>query len=169
MKFEVGETVVYPHHGAAEIIEVSEKTIRGETQTYLKLKVAQGDLTIEVPAEACSLVTADGTVREVDVVVCATGYAAADYLGQLDVSGEHGATLREELGDLAALALRQFDERGHVRQFFHARERELNRDHHLALTQRRDLAFEPFDVGDDLQRRPMLHVVVDKFLVAVQR
>jgi cyclohexanone monooxygenase len=46
-----------------------------------------------------SLVTEDGTEREVDVVVCATGYAAADYLGQLDVSGEHGATLRETWSD----------------------------------------------------------------------
>jgi cyclohexanone monooxygenase len=44
---------------------------------------------------ARSLVTEDGTEREVDVVVCATGYAAADYLGQLDVSGERGMTLRE--------------------------------------------------------------------------
>ena len=50
MKFEVGETVVYPHHGAAEIIKVSKKTVRGESQSYLKLKVAQGDLIIEVPA-----------------------------------------------------------------------------------------------------------------------
>jgi cyclohexanone monooxygenase len=39
---------------------------------------------------ARSLVTEDGTEREVDVVVCATGYAAADYLGQLNISGEHG-------------------------------------------------------------------------------
>jgi cyclohexanone monooxygenase len=45
--------------------------------------------------KARSLVTADGSERDVDVVVCATGYAAADYLGQLDVTGEHGATLRE--------------------------------------------------------------------------
>jgi cyclohexanone monooxygenase len=44
---------------------------------------------------ARSLVTEDGTERDVDVVVCATGYAAADYLGQLDVSGERGAMLRE--------------------------------------------------------------------------
>ncbi|WP_085191924.1 NAD(P)/FAD-dependent oxidoreductase [Mycobacterium sp. IEC1808] len=44
---------------------------------------------------ARSLVTEDGTEREVDVVVCATGYAAADYLGELDVSGEGGTTLRE--------------------------------------------------------------------------
>jgi cyclohexanone monooxygenase len=44
---------------------------------------------------ARSLVTEDGTERDVDVVVCATGYAAADYLGQLDVSGEGGTTLRD--------------------------------------------------------------------------
>ncbi|MEY3586990.1 CarD family transcriptional regulator [Aquiluna borgnonia] len=56
MKFEVGETVVYPHHGAAEIIEVSEKTIRGATQTYLKLRVAQGDLIIQVPAANVEMV-----------------------------------------------------------------------------------------------------------------
>ncbi|BBY23369.1 hypothetical protein MSTO_35740 [Mycobacterium stomatepiae] len=45
--------------------------------------------------KARSFVTEDGTERDVDVVVCATGYAAADYLGQLDVSGEGGTTLRE--------------------------------------------------------------------------
>lgn len=44
---------------------------------------------------ARSLVTEDGTEREVDLVVCATGYAAADYLGELDVSGERGITLRQ--------------------------------------------------------------------------
>jgi cation diffusion facilitator CzcD-associated flavoprotein CzcO len=44
---------------------------------------------------ARSLITEDDTEREVDVVVCATGYAAADYLGQLDVSGEQGMTLRD--------------------------------------------------------------------------
>ncbi len=56
MKFEVGDTVVYPHHGAAEIIEVSKKTVRGESQTYLKLRVAQGDLIIQVPAANVEMV-----------------------------------------------------------------------------------------------------------------
>ena len=56
MKFEVGETVVYPHHGAAEIIEGSEKKIRGEKQKYLKLRVAQGDLIIQVPAANVEMV-----------------------------------------------------------------------------------------------------------------
>ena len=56
MLFEVGETVVYPHHGAATITEVKKRTIRGEEKVYLKLNVTQGDLTIEVPAENVDLV-----------------------------------------------------------------------------------------------------------------
>ena len=56
MTFTVGETVVYPHHGAALIEEIRKRTIRGEEKMYLKLKVAQGDLTIEVPAENVDLV-----------------------------------------------------------------------------------------------------------------
>ena len=56
MKFEVGETVVYPHHGAAKIVEVADKTIRGEKKKYLQLKVAQGDLTIWVPADNVEMV-----------------------------------------------------------------------------------------------------------------
>jgi CarD family transcriptional regulator len=56
MLFEVGETVVYPHHGAAKIVEVKTRTIRGEEKLYLKLNVTQGDLVIEVPAENVDLV-----------------------------------------------------------------------------------------------------------------
>jgi cyclohexanone monooxygenase len=48
---------------------------------------------------ARSLVTDDGTELDVDVVLCATGYAAADYLGQIDVLGERGVTLRETWSD----------------------------------------------------------------------
>src|SRR5699024_6607393 len=54
--FEVGETVVYPHHGAAYIEEIKNRTIRGEKKTYLKLRIAQGDVTVEVPAENVDLV-----------------------------------------------------------------------------------------------------------------
>ena len=53
MVFNVGETVVYPHHGAALIEQIKTRTIRGEEKLYLVLKVAQGDLTIEVPADNC--------------------------------------------------------------------------------------------------------------------
>jgi CarD family transcriptional regulator len=56
MLFEVGETVVYPHHGAATISEVKTRIIKGEEKIYLKLRVTQGDLTIEVPADNVDLV-----------------------------------------------------------------------------------------------------------------
>ncbi|WP_124054383.1 CarD family transcriptional regulator [Arcanobacterium ihumii] len=52
MTFQVGETVVYPHHGAAYIEDISEKTIRGEKRMYLTLRIIQGDLTIQVPADS---------------------------------------------------------------------------------------------------------------------
>ena len=56
MTFEVGETVVYPHHGAARIIVIQQRKVRGQERTYLQLEVAQGDLTILVPAESVDLI-----------------------------------------------------------------------------------------------------------------
>jgi CarD family transcriptional regulator len=56
MLFEVGETVVYPHHGAATIVEVKTRMIKGEEKLYLKLNLTQGDLVIEVPADNVDLV-----------------------------------------------------------------------------------------------------------------
>ena len=54
MLFEVGETVVYPHHGAATIAEVKTRIIKGEDKLYLVLRiVAQNDLVVRVPA--CNL------------------------------------------------------------------------------------------------------------------
>ncbi|WP_412457673.1 flavin-containing monooxygenase [Mycolicibacterium celeriflavum] len=50
---------------------------------------------------ASTLVTEDGTELDVDAVLCATGYAAADYLGQIEVVGENGTTLRETWSDRA--------------------------------------------------------------------
>ena len=51
MTFKVGETVVYPHHGAALIEAIETRTIKGEDKVYLVLKVAQGDLELRVPAD----------------------------------------------------------------------------------------------------------------------
>ncbi len=51
MTFTVGETVVYPHHGAALIEAIEPHMVNGVEKLYLVLKVAQGDLTLRVPAE----------------------------------------------------------------------------------------------------------------------
>ena len=64
MTYEVGETVVYPHHGAARIIDIRQRKVRGEEKTYLQLEVAQGDLTILVPAESVELIGVRDVVDE---------------------------------------------------------------------------------------------------------
>ena len=38
MSFKVGETVVYPHHGAALIEAIETRIIKGEEKTYLVLR-----------------------------------------------------------------------------------------------------------------------------------
>jgi CarD family transcriptional regulator len=52
MPFDVGDKVVYPHHGAA-VIEKREKreSPSGEQREYLILRLAYGDLTLMVPAD----------------------------------------------------------------------------------------------------------------------
>lgn len=61
MRFEVGETLVYPHHGAATITETKMVTVGEQEKLFITLKVHQSDLEIELPAENCELVG----VREV--------------------------------------------------------------------------------------------------------
>ncbi len=57
MAFNVGETVVYPHHGAAVIEDIVVREIKGESKTYLVLRVvAQGDLVVQVPSDNVDLV-----------------------------------------------------------------------------------------------------------------
>jgi CarD family transcriptional regulator len=74
MTFTVGETVVYPHHGAALIEAIETRTIKGEDKLYLVLKVAQGDLTVRVPAENAEyvgvrdVVGADGLERVFEIL-----------------------------------------------------------------------------------------------------
>jgi CarD family transcriptional regulator len=56
MNFEVGETVVYPHHGAATITQVRTRSIKGADKTYITLTVHQSDLVIELPVDNAELV-----------------------------------------------------------------------------------------------------------------
>src|SRR5689334_3372349 len=51
MAFDVGDKVVYPHHGAATIERREKKDVFGEKRDYLVLRLAYGDLTLMVPAD----------------------------------------------------------------------------------------------------------------------
>lgn len=56
MNFKVGDTVVYPHHGAAQIDAIETRTVKGVEMDYLVLRVAQGDLVVRVPAKNVDMV-----------------------------------------------------------------------------------------------------------------
>jgi CarD family transcriptional regulator len=50
MNFNVGDRVVYPHHGAAVIERKELREAFGASSEYLVLRMAHGDLTLSVPA-----------------------------------------------------------------------------------------------------------------------
>jgi CarD family transcriptional regulator len=49
--FSVGDNVVYPHHGAGQVIKKEKKEILGETREYLTIKILHNDMTVMVPCE----------------------------------------------------------------------------------------------------------------------
>lgn len=53
MGYAIGDTVVYPHHGAAVIEKREQRTRDGATMDYFVLRMAYGDLTLMVPEEKC--------------------------------------------------------------------------------------------------------------------
>ena len=49
--FEIGDSVVYPHHGAGQVIKKEDKNILGEVKQYLTIKILHNDMTVMVPCE----------------------------------------------------------------------------------------------------------------------
>jgi CarD family transcriptional regulator len=49
--FDIGDKVVYPHHGAAIVERREVREVFGQQREYLVLKLAYGDLTLMVPAD----------------------------------------------------------------------------------------------------------------------
>ncbi len=56
MKFVIGETLVYPHHGAVTITELETLTIKGVEKKYMTLMVHTSELTIRLPVDSAELV-----------------------------------------------------------------------------------------------------------------
>ena len=84
MTFTVGETVVYPNHGAAVIEDIETRQIKGEDKLYLVLRIiGQNDLVVRVPA--CNL----------DLVEHHLGTLLGDVLGKGQFGHEDGTGLGE--------------------------------------------------------------------------
>src|ERR1700759_196484 len=48
--FEIGDHVVYPHHGAGQVVKKEEKDILGETREYLTIKIIHKDMPVMGPS-----------------------------------------------------------------------------------------------------------------------
>jgi CarD family transcriptional regulator len=51
LAFNVGDRVVYPHHGAAIIKKKEKRDAFGEVREYLVLEMVHGELTLSVPTD----------------------------------------------------------------------------------------------------------------------
>ena len=54
--FAVGDKVVYPHHGAAEIVRVEQRDFEGKSAPHLVMVTHDGETTISVPVEKAAAV-----------------------------------------------------------------------------------------------------------------
>ncbi len=52
--FAKGDLVVYPNHGAGYVSGIEEKTVLGEVRRYYVVHVADGGLTLSIPADGDS-------------------------------------------------------------------------------------------------------------------
>jgi CarD family transcriptional regulator len=56
VEFKVGDTVIYPQHGACIVESVKKKTAFGVTRDYLILRAIIGEMTLSVPLETADAV-----------------------------------------------------------------------------------------------------------------
>lgn len=74
IEFEVGDSVVYPHHGAGKVLRKEVKEVLGDSREYLTIKILHNDMTVMVPTENAALaglrrVIDEETVKEVLAVL----------------------------------------------------------------------------------------------------
>src|SRR5438874_11578640 len=49
--FDVGDKVVYPHHGAGTVVKKESREVLGEKREYLTIQILHNDMTVQVPAD----------------------------------------------------------------------------------------------------------------------
>ena len=66
--FEVGDKVVYPHHGAGTVVKREKREVLGQTREYLTIQILHNDMTVNVPTENADRVGLRKVIDE-DMVV----------------------------------------------------------------------------------------------------
>ena len=45
--YDVGDKVVYPHHGAGTVVKKEKREVLGEQREYLTIKILHNDMTVQ--------------------------------------------------------------------------------------------------------------------------
>ena len=67
--YEVGDKVVYPHHGAGTVVKKEKREVLGEAREYLTIKILHNDMTVQVPSENAEKVGLRRVIGEKEVGV----------------------------------------------------------------------------------------------------
>ncbi|MCL4310703.1 MAG: CarD family transcriptional regulator [Thermoleophilia bacterium] len=52
MTYEVGDKVVYPHHGAGTVVKKEKREVLGSKREYLTIQILHNDMTVLVPVDS---------------------------------------------------------------------------------------------------------------------
>jgi len=71
--FDIGDKVVYPHHGAGTVVSKDVRVVLGQEREYLTIRILHNDLTVNVPCENAEKVGLRWVIDQdmVEVVVVA--------------------------------------------------------------------------------------------------
>jgi CarD family transcriptional regulator len=67
VEFDIGDNVVYPHHGAGKVLKKETREIFGENREYLTIKILHNDMTVMVPTENAAKAWLRQVIDEVTV------------------------------------------------------------------------------------------------------
>ena len=62
--FDVGDKVVYPHHGAGTVVSKETRIVLGSEREYLTIQILHNDMTVNVPTENAEKVGLRGVIDE---------------------------------------------------------------------------------------------------------
>ena len=67
--YQVGDKVVYPHHGAGTVVKKEAREVLGTKREYLTIKILHNDMTVQVPCENAEAVGLRRVIGEKEVGV----------------------------------------------------------------------------------------------------
>ncbi len=65
--YQVGDKVVYPHHGAGTVVKKEKREVLGEQREYLTIQILHNDMTVQVPSENCEKVGLRRVIGDKDI------------------------------------------------------------------------------------------------------